>query len=962
MDELTSEFLVETNESLEALDLDFIQLEQNPDDAAIIGNIFRVMHTIKGTCGFLGLSRLESVAHAGENIMDKLRDGAFKATPEIISLILEANDRIKELIEHLEETESEPEGDDSDLINRLNACAESGVVAGGSVEAAPAAAESVEEMPSEEPELKTPDLDGEIDFEPVLASYASEGEEEAPAEEAAAEEDSGLKTPDLDGEIDFDPVPASYASDAVAEPKENTPATIDIPEETKKEAVEEGLKTADADAKKPAAAAGQSIRVNIDVLEDLMQMVGELVLTRNQLLQMLRGQETTEFSAPLQRLNHITTDLQEGVMKTRMQPIGNAWAKFPRLIRDLALELNKKIELQMVGADTDLDRQLLDSIKDPLTHMVRNSADHGIELPEARVAAGKPETGTVTLSAYHEGGHIIIKISDDGKGLDPDKIKAKAVANGMLTEEEVKTVSNKQLYQFIYKPGFSTAEKVTSVSGRGVGMDVVVSNIQKIGGTVELNSEPGKGSDFMIKIPLTLAIMPVLIVQSGKEQFAIPQIRVLEIVRAARPGASVSAKENTDNIDYFIETLNDCPVLRLRGKLLPLLSLSKILQIPPVENPDADNDNMVAEGVREPFIVVCEVGSQNIGILVDKVFHTEEIVVKPVSSLLKHVEVYSGCTILGDGRVIMIVDTNGLLKRSGIEDMHDSNMSDEKQESENETDITSFLTFKGWRNAPCAVPLELVARLEEIDMKTVEWSGNERVVQYRGALMRLVLPDGSIEFPEDGIREVIVFVDGKRIMGLLVEEVCDIVRQEMELQSLVGKNGVLGSLVVEGLATDLIDVSYYFSHAFADWLGHGDAERLGADGNTLPNKKQRILLVDDSPFFRKFMTPVLVVADYDVVTVESAAQALSLMKSSKEPFDLIVTDIDMPEMNGVEFVKHCKATEEFSHLPFVALTSHNESDFQEDPKDIGFSGFVSKSDRDNLINTISSVLASQEAA
>ena len=515
MDDLLQEFLTETNEGLATLDQELVRLEQNPNDPKLLDNIFRIVHTIKGTCGFLGLPRLESVAHSAENLLGKFRDGTMTVSPDGVTIILAALDRIKSLLAALEATESEPAGDDKELIARINAMADD--------EAAPATAPAmVADMPTDE----APAAD--MVMEAVAAVEVAAEIEEAPEAESAP--------------VEADEAPAPSTAVAKVSAAENTPA-------------------------KESTVAAQSIRVHVDLLEDLMTMVSELVLTRNQLLQILRAQKESEFATPLQRLNLVTSELQEGVMKTRMQPIGNAWAKLPRVVRDLAMEVGKKIDLQMHGAETELDRQLLELIKDPLTHMVRNSADHGLETPDERRKAGKPEIGRIMLSARHEGGHIVIEISDDGRGLAIGKIKAKALKNGLATEAELAQMTDQQIQQFVFKAGFSTAAQVTSISGRGVGMDVVRTNIDKIGGTIELWSVEGKGTTFTIKIPLTLAIVNALIVECGGERFAVPQISVVELVRASA------------NSDHRIEHVKGVPVLRLRNRLLPLVSLDRLLQL-----------------------------------------------------------------------------------------------------------------------------------------------------------------------------------------------------------------------------------------------------------------------------------------------------------------------------------------------------------------------------------------------
>ena len=682
-----------------------------------------------------------------------------------------------------------------------------------------------------------------------------------------------------------------------------------------------------------SAVAAQTIRVNVELLENLMTLVSELVLTRNQLLQMVRGRDDSEFTAPLQRLSHITTDLQEGVMKTRMQPIGNAWAKLPRIVRDLSVEMNKKIDLQMLGAETELDRQVLELIKDPLTHMVRNSADHGLEGPEERKAAGKPEVGKVVLNAFHEGGHIIIEISDDGRGLNLDRIKQKAIANGLASESELESMAPQQIYQFIFKAGFSTAEKVTSVSGRGVGMDVVRTNIEKIGGTVELKSYPGKGSSFIIKIPLTLAIVSALIVECAAERFAIPQISVLELVRV------------TNNSEHGIELINNAPVLRLRDRLLPLVSLKKLLRLSNGEE-------------QETFIVVTQVGTYTFGIIVDRVFDTEEIVVKPVAPILRHISMFSGNTILGDGSVIMILDPNGIAGATGESGVLGGGQTTEQTVTRDKGNDskTSLLVFRACGDDLKAVPLALVARLEEIDIKDVEYSHGKPMVQYRGHLMPLVSIDGATQFRQEGRQPVLVFSDRDHTMGLAVDEIVDIVEDRLKVELTADNPGVIGTAVIAGKATTIIDAGYYLPQAFGDWFGRNDKE-YGDDEHSSP----RILLVDDSPFFRNLLVPLLSVAGYDVTAVEGADRALAMREQGYE-FDMIISDIEMPGMSGFEFATAVRADGRWYNTPMIALSSHaTEKDFERG-RQVGFNDYVAKFDRDSLLQTIASTLATLKGA
>ncbi|WP_249120802.1 hybrid sensor histidine kinase/response regulator, partial [Plastoroseomonas hellenica] len=671
------------------------------------------------------------------------------------------------------------------------------------------------------------------------------------------------------------------------------------------------------------AAGPQTIRVTVDVLEGLMTLVSELVLTRNQLLQLARAGGDPALAVPLQRLSHITSDLQEGVMKTRMQPIGNAWAKLPRLVRDLALELGKKIDLDMKGAETELDRQVLELIKDPLTHMVRNSGDHGLETPEQRRAAGKPETGRITLNAYHEGGHIIIEIGDDGRGLAVDRIRAKALANGLATEAELAQMSDHDIQRFIFRAGFSTAQQVTAVSGRGVGMDVVKTNIEKIGGTIELRSREGRGTTFTIKIPLTLAIVAALIVEAGGERFAVPQIGVVELVRAGAGGPRV-------------ERIKDSLVMRLRDRLLPLVPLASLLNLAPAAPPT---------GTGEAFVIVTQVGQKVFGIVVDRVFDTEEIVVKPVAPILRHVTVFSGNTILGDGSVIMILDPNGIARAAGV----GAEGSDGEAAVREETvsgvagsdGSTALLLFRGGDAAPKAVPLALVARLEDIPVERIESSGGVQVVQYRDKLMPLI-PVGGTWVPPEGRQPVLVFSDGEHSMGLMVDTILDVVEQRLDIQMGSDRPGFLGSAVIAGKATEVIDTAHWLRQAGGDWFGHR-ARTAGA--------APRILLIEDSPFFRNMVVPALSAAGYAVTAAEGAAQALRL-RDQGIGFDAVVTDIEMPGLSGYDFAHAIRQEGPWRNMPLIALTSRSEPEDIERGHEAGFTDYVVKFEREALLASL----------
>jgi two-component system chemotaxis sensor kinase CheA len=562
---------------------------------------------------------------------------------------------------------------------------------------------------------------------------------------------------------------------------------------------------------------------------------------------------------------------------------------------------------------------VLDLIKDPLTHMVRNSADHGLETPAERAAAGKPEQGTIRLSAYHEGGHIIICIADNGRGLNTERIKAKAVSSGLVSEAELDKMTEAQIHKFIFAPGFSTAAAITSVSGRGVGMDVVRTNIDQIGGTIDVKSVAGEGSSVTIKIPLTLAIVSALIVEAAGDRFAIPQLAVVELVRARA------------NSEHRIERIKDTAVLRLRNKLLPLMHLKKLLGIDDGSSSDPENG----------FIVVTQVGSQTFGIVVDGVFHTEEIVVKPMSTKLRHIDMFSGNTILGDGAVIMIIDPNGIAKALGASGAASHEIADENAAMRASTaePLTSLLVFRAGSTQPKAVPLALVTRLEEIATDKIELSNGRHMVQYRDQLMPLVQMAG-VSVGTAGAQPILVFADDRRAMGLVVDEIIDIVEERLNIEVAGQQEGILGSAVIKGQATEVIDVGHFLPMAFADWFSRKEMQPASS--------AQSVLLVDDSAFFRNMLAPVLKAAGYRVRVAPNAQEGLVALRSG-QLFDVVLTDIEMPDMNGFEFAETIRADAHLSGMPIIALSSLVSPAAIERGRLAGFHDYVAKFDRPGLI-------------
>lgn len=899
MDDLLSDFLTETNESLAEADLALVKLEQEPQNAPTLSLIFRLVHTIKGTCGFLGLPRLERVAHAAENVLGRVRDGVLPVTPDLITAVLGSLDRIKLIVAGLASNGLEPEGTDADLILNLDAISEGRALA----------------------------------FMPSAASPSAPPPE--PAKTAEQVQPAIAKAPP---EPPPPPAPDIAASD---------PAALE------------------------QAMAGQTIRVGVDVIENLMTLVSELVLTRNQLLQLARSQENSGFTGPLQRLSHITSDLQEGVMKTRMQPIGNAWNKLPRIVRDLARELGKKIELTMLGAETELDRQVLELIKDPLTHMVRNSGDHGLETTAERRAAGKAETGRITLNAFHEGGHIIIEIADDGRGLPIDRIRSKVLSKGLATEADLVSMSDEAIQRFIFRAGFSTAAAVTAVSGRGVGMDVVKTNIERIGGTIELKSRSGAGTVFTIKIPLTLAIVSALIVQAGEERFAIPQISVVELVRARESALAAAANDDSETVTSLVERINGTPVLRLRERLLPLVSLDELLRL---REPAHQHTSTAAQAAKTfqsaqtskadgtLTIIVAKVGASHVGLIVDRVFDTEEIVVKPVAPVLRHISMFSGNTILGDGSVIMILDPSGIARASGIagasDGRHGGTSTASNVASEIQPDKTAMLLFRVGDRDIKAVPLGLVARLENIAQDRIECAAGLPVTQYRGRLMRLVPMSGHIDITK-AHQSVLVFTDsntgasGDRRMGLIVEEIIDVVEDSLHIELSGSRDGVLGTAIIAGRATDVIDTSFWLTQTQPDWF-----DKL-ADTSDGRNHRARLLVVEDSDFFRQMIVPVLQAAGYEVIGVPDATNALAL-RDNGQMFNAVISDIEMPGMDGLGFVRAVRASGAWSDLPVIALSGRVSEHDIERGREAGFTDYVGKFAKEALLVSLRQCLAQNQ--
>ena len=833
MDELLNDFLAETSEHLEAASSQLVQFEIDPSNSAIVASIFRLVHTIKGTCGFLGLARLEAVAHAAEATISRLRDGTA-ATPELVSLILAAVDRIKLILLGIETLAAEPPGDDNDLIEKLQTQL-----------AALTAVQAV-----------------------------TKSEEKADARRA------GVAAPKP---------PAAAASPEGERPKRS-----------------------------------ETIRVDVNSLERIMVLVSELVLTRNQLLELHRKHEEEAVKAPMQRLSALTTDLQDSVMRARMQPLNRLFTRLPRLVRELSTETKKKLTLIVEGGETELDRQLIEVVRDPLTHIMRNAADHGIEPPDVRLSAGKAEAGTVRISASHEAGYIAISVADDGRGLDVEKIKAKALSRGLIGAAEVDSLAPEAVYRFIFLPEFSTAAKVTSISGRGVGLDVVRENIETIGGSITVTSTFGKGTTFNLKIPLTLAIAPALIVQTGSHRFALPQQSVVEAIGLG------------DGSPHKIERIQDAMVLRLRDRVLPLVDLHEIFNLGLA--PEADAASRLA--------VIMRFGAHLFGILVDSVADVQEIVVKPLGASLAHLFVFSGHTILGDGSVVLILDSVGLARSLGLSQALELGVQHIAERFIPPREKTRLVLFKAGEGAPKVVPLSLISRIESAASGAIAVSDGRLIMQHRGFLMPLLQIGDATSDVSSRERPVLVLGIGGESVGLVVDEIIDIIEDFLDIEIASATPGTIGSARLRDTVVEIIDISHFVKIARPDALARGVVNRFS------------ILLVDDRLFFRDMLSPILTAAGFRVTTANSGQDALFLLAKGAL-FHAIVTDTDMPDMDGYTLAREVKRDPRNSSLPVIALAAHTAPIIDEAAASSGMCGVVGKFDRAGLLAMLRANLDAQ---
>ncbi len=900
-DELVAEFVVEANEHLADVENQFLTIEEAGSDVDVdlVNEVFRAIHSIKGAAGFLGLTKVNDLAHSMENILNKMRNLELSPNSAMIDVMLRSADKLQGLINDIQNSN---DVDVSSFVKELEGITEEKQDSSPPAEAV--AEESASEPAEEEP----------VDEEPV----AEEAQAEVAAEEVATQPTS-------------------------EEPQ---------PEETAKPQAPASSNSAN-DKKKPATntsvAPEASIRVPVGVLDKLMNLAGELVLGRNQLMQAIASNSGSGLDAIASRLDQVTSEVQESIMQTRMQQIGTVFAKFPRIVRDLSGKLGKQCNLNIEGKEVEVDKTIIEAIGDPLTHLIRNSVDHGVENPPDRIKAGKPVEGTMNLRASYQAGKVHIEIEDDGAGINPQKLKEKAVSKGIITADKAEQMSDREAVRLIFHPGFSMAAKVTDVSGRGVGMDVVRTNIAKLGGTVDVESTVGSGTNIVITLPLTLAIIPSLIVQCKNDRFAIPQVNIAELVR-------VRGEELTTRLGR----VKDAEVLRLRGNLLPLVRLEETLGMHTSKSEvseestssEAGEGNLSSEPADEAInIIVLETGQQRFGVIVDGLHESEEIVVKPLGRHLQKCPCLSGATILGDGHVALILDVAGVAVYEDIS--CNEELSGEELEgarTEQKEDSQYMLLFSNHPQEHFAVSMDVISRIERIRSDQVDSVGGHELLQYRNSTMPLLRLENCIiaKMAEQAERlYVVVFEVSGNEIGLVAPTLEDIRDVTMSIDAVTFREkGVLGSMVLEEQTTRYIDLFELAELTHPEWFEKHDVVHESEGQPPL------ILLAEDSNFFRKQVSEMIRERGYLVVDCEDGLVAWETLDSGEYEFDLVVTDIEMPNMDGFELSQRIKQSSQWGNLPVIALTSLAGSADIQHGIEVGIDDYQIKMDRDKLLNSI----------
>ncbi len=950
-------FIEESLEHLADIENDLLMIEQTKEniDEDLVNKVFRAAHSIKGGAGFMGLNKIQELSHAMENILGMIRSRSLIPNPEIINSLLNGADQLQSMIEDVQNS------NETDIANHLTA-----LNAFASAEPSPPSAQ--EAVPSHKP-------------------GGHPAHSEPAVEISAVDEDDHTVVSELP-EPEETPVLGKIVEPTISEAVEHGSAPEQAAPKIAKTQADEASASSEG-AAKTQIKADTSLRVHVSLLDSLMTLAGELVLSRNQLLQTIAGDDLRNAEVVGQRIDLITSELQEAIMRTRMQPIGNVFNKFPRVVRDLSKKLGKQIDLTIVGKDVELDKTIIEAINDPLTHLIRNSVDHGIELPHDRIKKGKAKRGIVTLKAFHEAGQVVIEISDDGKGLDGDALAATAVSKGLLTVEQTQVMSDKEKVSLIFLPGFSMAKEVTDVSGRGVGMDVVKTNLDKLGGHVDIISEIDCGTTISIKLPLTLAIIPCQIIMAGGERYAIPQVNLEELLRI--PASQVKDR---------IERVGRAEVVRLRGNLLPLIRLADVIG---VERSYRDDENGVVPDRRELIsdrrskqsplfrssgddnqakpqaseshekrmpedrrisassalnIVVVSTGSMKYGLIVDKLQDSEEIVIKPLGRHLQHCKGYAGATIMGDGRIALILDVANIARMAKLTSLDGSDRATEIAKSaedarKSEKDKQALLLFGSSENERFAVPLSLVERIEKINRSDIEELGGKKIVRYRDGILPLMcLDEVAMVQPiaEHDNLLVIVFEIASRPIGLLAIGPVDALEVAADIDDgTLKQEGIMGSIIITGHTTMLVDVFEIVQTLFPEWFEGRESYTYDANGNETP---PTILIAEDSNFFRNQVKEYMTEAGYKVLAGEDGQIAWDLLEKNIDVISLVVTDIEMPNMDGLEFTRKIKTNDKYKDIPVIAVTTLASDIDVERGLAAGIDDYQVKLDKERLMTAV----------
>lgn len=933
------EFVSEAREHLGGVADDLLALEQRREGEVRprVDRVFRAVHSIKGGAGFFGCKTIESLAHAMEAVLEHQREQSDPPSAAVVDALLAGVDRLLALLDDVERSN---DVDVSALVTRLRGLTPNAVLAPIPNLTLDFVGTALTERPAEHLYLYGLKIDlsechrrrklSPLDVIGRLLDHGAILNARLDAPEASL--DAPVGTTGIDYRVLF----------STSLPPERLSAALDLPA-VEIVLLEPQRPTAVADAPEPSRTVSErseSIRIPVQLVDRLMTLAGELVLVRNQAARTL-GRDRT-FGPVVQRLDAVTSEIQDAVMRTRMQPIGNLFGRFPRLVRDLARQLGKEIDLEASGAEVELDKTILEALSDPLTHLVRNCCDHGIETPERRRQLGKSSAGLISLSARHLGGQIFIEVRDDGKGLDPEAIRRKAVQRGLRSASEASRLGTRELLSLILLPGFSTAEQVTDVSGRGVGMDVVKTNVDRLGGVLEIESEPGRGTTFSLRLPLTLAIIPCLIVTAGGERYAIPQKDLEEFV-CVRPGQGRTQ----------IESAHDQEVVRLRERLLPLVRLPEVLarrqpftvatrtEILRKHRPRRDSADNSTPLI---YFAVVKAGSQRFGLIVDDILTTEEVVVKPVHAILKPLAAFSGATILGDGRVALILSIEGVARHAGVTfDVNEEQPLIERNYGPS-AESQAVLLFRYGPDEQFAVPLATIRRIETVRMERVERVGEQEFVTVDGISTRILRPDRFLSVSACEPRTEMFLLlpkNPRRPAGVLLSAVVDTDTVSADVTSNAYRaDGVVGSAVVRGRMTLFLDVYRLL-------------DSLEPSVTTLalpPPRSGRILLVEDTQFFRSLVKGYLEAAGYEVVTADNGAEGLAAL--DRGSFDVIVTDIEMPVLDGWGFARGLRARPDGSRIPLLALTTLGSEADRARAEALGFDGYELKLDRERFLEAV----------